>query len=385
MKNNENIRTKLELADILLACKKRLVESRKLCEVQKKAIEDIIACRTIKKGGHVSHCTNCAHKEQSYNSCRNRHCPKCQFIKQEQWVDKLKSRLLPGKYFHIVFTLPSLLRPLFYINQKACYDILFQSAKMALLQAGRNSSYLGADVGAVAILHTWGQSLIYHPHIHMLVPAGGLSEDGVEWISSPKKYFAPQKALAGMFRGVMIRLIHEKLLASGLKLPEEFPVFEELKKQLYKKDWNVKSKEAFGGINSVLQYLGRYTHRVAISNSRIKSVENGKVRFTYKNNRNHGLKDSMELSVLEFSNRFLYHILPSGFYKIRYIGILATRHIYTKREQAISLINETMWLSVLEGLSAYEILKALFKKEPLLCPVCKKGLMTTNIDLIQRE
>ena len=385
MKKPENKKHKLELADILSFCKKGLIESGKLCSVQEKALEDITTCRTSAKGGHISSCTNCGHKEQSYNSCRNRHCPKCQFIKQEQWVDKLKGRLLPGRYFHIVFTLPGLLRPLFYINQQACYDILFQSAKEALLKAGSNPNFLGADVGAVAVLHTWGQNLIYHPHIHMLVPAGGLSEDGIEWIPAPKKYFAPQKALAAIFRGAMVRRIGEEMSEAALQLPEKFPNFKELKQQLYLKGWNVKSKKAFGGINSVLQYLGRYTHRVAISNSRLKSMENGKVTFSYKNNRNNGLKETMELDAMEFARRFLWHILPSGFYKIRYIGILATRHIYGKREQAIALVGKTLCLPLLEGLNAYEVVKILLGKEPLLCPVCKKGIMTKDIGLVQRE
>ena len=385
MKRHENKRQELELADILSFSLEGPQKGYKLCNVQKKAIKDITTCRTAAKGGHFSYCTNCSHKEQSYNSCRNRHCPKCQFIKQEQWVDKLKGRLLPGRYFHIVFTLPGLLRPLFYINQQNCYDILFQSAKEALIKVGSNPDFLGAEVGAVAVLHTWGQNLAYHPHIHMLVPAGGLSEDGTEWVVAPKKFFVPQKALALIFRGIMVKNIGEEMSKAALVLPEKFPDFKELKQKLYLKDWNVKSKKAFGGINSVLKYLGKYTHRVAISNSRLKKLEDGKVKFSYKNYRKHGLIDTMELDVFEFTKRFLQHILPLGFYKIRYIGILATKHIHTKREKAIDLIGKTMWLPVLEGLTSYEVIKSLTGKEPLLCPVCKKGLMTTNIDLVQRE
>lgn len=376
MKNHENKQHRIELADILEACQDKLEEACNLCAGQKKAIKDITSCRTAAKGGHISYCTDCSHQEQSYNSCRNRHCPKCMFIKQEQWVDKLKGRLIPGRYFHIIFTLPSQLRPLFYINQRKCYDILFHSAKEALLKSGRNYQFLGADVGAVAVLHTWGQNLSYHPHIHMLVPAGGLSEDGIEWIPAPKKFFVPQQALSAIYRGVMIKAIEQGVNKGQLVLPKAIVSFKQLKSQLYKKKWNVKAKKAFGGINSVLQYLGRYIHRVAISNSRLKSMENGKVKFSFKNNRNHGLKETMELGLVEFSRRFLQHILPSGFYKIRYIGILATKHIHTKREQAIILIGKTIWLPVLEGLDAYEIVKMLTGKDPLLCPVCKKGKMT---------
>jgi hypothetical protein len=293
--------------------------------------------------------------------------------------------LLPGRYFHIVFTLPGLLRPLFYINQPICYDILFHSAREALLKVGKNPCFLGAEVGAVAVLHTWGQNLDYHPHIHMLVPAGGLSEDGTEWVAAPKKYFAPQKALAAIFRGIMVKKIGEEMSKASLVLPEKFPDFIIIKQQLYQKDWNVKSKRAFGGINSVLVYLGRYTHRVAISNSRLISLENGKVKFSFKNYRNHGLKGTMELDVVEFARRFLQHILPLGFYKIRYVGILATKHIHGKREMAIALLGKTMWLPVLEGLNAYEVARVLTGEEPLLCPVCKIGVMTTDITPVQRE
>ena len=171
-------------------------EKQNLCHTQLKALDDIAACRSINMGGHINSCTQCGFKQQAYNSCHNRHCPKCQFLKQEQWVDKLKGRLIPGRYFHIVFSVPHLINPLFYINQKVCYKLLFDAASEALRNAGRNLNFLGAETGAVAVLHTWGQTLSYHPHIHMLVPAGGLSEDGIEWVDAPKKFFVPVKALS---------------------------------------------------------------------------------------------------------------------------------------------------------------------------------------------
>jgi hypothetical protein len=290
-------------------------------------------------------------------------------------VDKLKGRLIPGRYFHIVFSVPHLLNPLFYINQSLCYKLLFDAASQALQNAGRNPQFLGAETGAVAVLHTWGQTLSYHPHIHMLVPAGGLSEDGMEWSEAPKKFFVPVKALSAMFRGILIRLIKEQWDKNAFRLPDGFPVFSALKEKLYEKSWNVYSKKALGGINSVLAYLGRYTHRVAISNSRITNVENGQVTFRYKNYHKCGRQQVMTISCTEFARRFMMHVLPNGFYKIRYYGILATANIKTKRQQAIALIGKTIWQPILEGLNAYEVYRVLSETDPARCPKCKQGIM----------
>ena len=332
-------------------------------------------CQT---GGHINSCNNCGFTRQAYNSCHNRHCPKCQFLKQEQWTDKLKGRLLPGRYFHIVFSLPHLLNPLFYINQQLCYKLLFAASAEALQNAARNPRFLDAQTGAVAVLHTWGQTLSYHPHIHMLVPAGGLSEDGMEWVKAPKKFFVPVKALSKMFRGILIRLIKNLWENNALKMPHDFLSFKLLKEKLYEKNWNVYSKKALGGVNSVLQYLGRYTHRVAISNSRLMETGNGCVTFSYKDYRKRGTRQTMTLTCQEFARRFVMHILPTGFYKIRYYGILATANIKTKRQQAIALIRSSIWLPRLEGLTAYEVVRVLTGKDPARCPKCKKGIMIRN-------
>jgi len=383
-----NQRHAVEVADVLKLSQQGLKTKYNLCSTQQNALDALIRCRTRQNGGHLNSCTKCGHKEQSYNSCRDRHCPKCQFIKQEQWVDKLKSRLMPGRYFHVVFTIPHQLNPIFYINQRKCYKILFSSAWETLKKAGNNSGFLGAQVGAVAVLHTWGQTLSYHPHIHMLVPAGGLSEDGMEWVQASRKFFVPVKALSAMFRGIMIRQLKDLIETNELKMPDSFNDFVTLKTELYAKNWNVYCKKALGGMNSVLQYLGQYTHRVAISNSRLLAIQNAKVSFRYRDYR---LEQSryqhkiMELDTLEFSRRFLQHILPSGFYKIRYYGILATVNITTKREQSIALIGETMWLSQLEGLNAYEVLRLLTGKDPARCPICKEGFMRRYKNLIQKE
>lgn len=374
-----NQRHKEEVACVFRACSEAFLTSGKLCRQQQKAFDDILSCRTSALGGHINTCDNCGFTRQSYNSCHNRHCPKCQFLKQEQWVDKLRGRLIPGRYFHIVFSVPHLLNGLIYINQSQCYKLMFDAASQALQNAGRNPRFLGAQTGAVTVLHTWGQTLSYHPHIHMLVPAGGLSEDGTEWVNAKKKFFVPVKALSAMFRGIFARLLKKHLDKNDLKLPDGFPGFDMLKKALYEKNWNVYAKKALGGINSVLAYLGRYTHRVAISNSRLVRVENGQVAFRYKNYRNRELHEIITISCVEFTRRFMMHILPPGFYKIRYYGILATANIETKRQQAIALIGKTVWLPAFEGLSACEVYRALTGIDPSRCPKCKRGRLVQKL------
>ena len=323
MKHTENKPYPLEIADILREGIEKYVQSHNLCTIQEKAVLDICSCRSQEIGGHIHQCDNCGYSQQSYNSCRNRHCPKCQYVKQEQWVDKLAHTLIPGKYYHVVFTIPKQLHGLFYLNQRVCYNILFGSSSQALQKAGCNPRFLGAQTGALSVLHTWTQTLCYHPHIHMLVPAGGLSDDSMEWKNTGKKFFLPGKVLSRIFRGIMVRHLKEALEKGKIKLPETISCFDKLKDYLYQKDWNVYLKKSFGGINSVLKYLGRYTHRVAISNSRLISFSGQEVSFWYKDNKDKGKRKIMTLETIEFIRRFLQHILPNNFYKIRYIGILA--------------------------------------------------------------
>lgn len=372
---SESKKDKTEVATIFKFYHKEFIQTNRLCPEQQKAFDAIMSCRTSQLGGHINTCNQCGHKQQAYNSCHNRHCPKCQFLKQEQWVDKLKGRLIPGRYFHIVFSVPHLLNPLFYINQSLCYKLLFDAASQALGNAGKNPRFLGAETGAVAVLHTWGQTLSYHPHIHMLVPAGGLAEDGMEWIKAPKKFFVPVKALSAMFRGIMVRLLIEQHNKNAFKLPEGFTDISAVKNKLYEKNWNVYSKNALGGVNSVLTYLGRYTHRVAISNSRLVHIEDNKVTFRFKNYRNQERHEITTLPGIEFIRRFMMHVLPKGFYKIRYFGILATANINTKRQQAIALSGKTIWLPRLEGLTVYEVYRTLTGNDPARCPKCKEGIM----------
>ena len=349
----------------------------RLCPVQRESFVAIINCRTAPMGGHLEQCDHCGYKMPVYNSCRNRHCPKCQYIKQEQWVDQLKSSLPPTRYFHLVFTIPHTLNKLFYINQSVCYDLLFKAAWLALKQAANNPSFLGADTGCVALLHTWGQSLTYHPHIHMIVPAGGISSDGMEWIRASRKFFLPVKVLGKMFRGILCRMIAERIDMGHIRFPDDVDSFPLIRQQLYTRNWIVDCRRAFGGRAGVIQYLGRYTHRVAINNSRIISMGNGKIRFRWKDYSNvHSGNKVMELKASEFIRRFFQHILPKAFYKIRYYGILASAHAKSKRVLLFDLLDKVPSTGRLKGLTAIQALEIITGKNPLICPKCKQGLMT---------
>lgn len=368
-----NQRNKLELSDVLKEEIGKYKQSHNLHPVQEKAAKDIIACRSSKLGGHIKTCNSCGHHQQAYNSCRNRHCPKCQFVKQEQWVDKLAHNLLPCKYYHVVFTVPQELHSILYLNQKEGYNRLFKAAAQAISKAAANPDFLGAQTGALAVLHTWTQTLCYHPHIHMLVPAGGLSDDEMEWVTSRKKFLLPQKVLSKIFRGVFVKMLEQGTKEKNIRLPDNIACFDELKTQLYTKDWNVFIKKPFRGPSSVLAYLGRYTHRVAISNSRLLSLENGQVSFRYKDNRDKGRQKVMKLDSQEFIRRYLQHILPGNFYKIRYLGILATVNTKTKREKCIELIGIEMSLAKLQGIMAAEVMEIILKKDIFKCPKCSNG------------
>ncbi len=374
MESVENKRHTHELAHILEQFGEQYHKQYNSCFEQQKAMKAIISCRTSAMKGHIARCNNCGFEKQAYNSCRNKHCPKCQFIKQEKWVDKLKGRLLPIRHFHLVFTIPQELNSIFYINQRYCYSELFSAAWQAVHKATANPRFLGAQTGAVALLHTWTQTLMYHPHIHMIVPAGGLSEDQVEWVNSGNKFFVPIKVIGKIFRGILCRCIEKGIKNGDIKLPQNLN-WAKLKNKLYEKNWIIYAQKPLGGVNSVLQYLGRYAHRVAISNSRIVELKAGNVSFRYKDNRNNGVQKIMTIQSVEFIRRFLQHILPDNFYKIRYYGILASVHAHSLREQCLALIGKITFLSKLEGLSVMEVYMKITGKDAALCPCCKKGRM----------
>jgi hypothetical protein len=296
-------------------------------------------------------------------------------VRKAVWVDKLAANLPPVKYFHIVFTIPECLHKLFYHNQKKAYDALFSAAGQALTKCASNPAFLGAQAGAVAILHTWGQTLTYHPHIHMMVPGGGLSQDQMEWMPANKKFFLPVKALSKVFRAILCSMLEESVAKEAISLPDDNKNFCEIKDKAYSKDWVVYCEKPFSGPNALLNYLGNYTHRVAITNSRLQSFAEGKISFSYKNYKAGGRKMIMTLDAIEFIRRFLQHVLPSGFCKVRYFGFLAIRNMKTKLADCIQLIGKTMFLPQLQGLNAVEVLWMITGSDPLLCPNCKKGKM----------
>ncbi len=378
MISTENKPNRFELSGILEQYAQDYIDTHELCSNQLKAISDIIGCRTSKMKGHLSKCDHCGHIEQSYNSCRNRHCNKCQFIKQTMWVDKLKGKLLPGKYFHVVFTLPEGLNNLIYINQQQCYDILFKTAWSSLNDVCKNPRFLGAQTGAIAVLHTWSSTMVYHPHVHFLVPSGGLSEDGVEWIQTSSNFLVPIKILSKIFRSRFIDMLSQMIECNNLKLPSSTD-WKSLKESVYKKEWVVYAKKTGKTVDRALEYLARYTNRVAISNSRITNVENGEVTFRYKDRNTGRYNREMTIGVGEFIRRFMQHILPTGFYKIRYFGVMAAANIKTQREQSFELIGKQVLLPEFEGLSAYEVLRIIMKADPSMCKKCKIGRMLLSI------
>jgi len=278
----------------------------------------------------------------------------------------------------VVFTIPEILKPLFYINQRTCYTLLFRASAEAIRKTVLNPAFLGAQTGNVSVLHTWGQTLTYHPHIHVIVPAGGLDSDNMQWIKAPKKFFVPVKALSRIFRASLCKGFEQAYMNKELIIPDHrkglYLDFKSLKDKLYEKNWHVYVKKSMRGAAQVINYLGRYTHRVAISNSRILSAGHGKVCFRWKDYRDNHFK-VIELPAAEFIRRFLQHVLPCGFYKIRYFGIFASANAKTKMTQCFALLNTSPGISALEGLPVYEVLCLLTGKDLLCCPACKKGRM----------
>ena len=366
----ENRRTSYDLAAILRE-NKSFTNTYQLFEQQRKAFRDISACRTSELGGHICYCSSCNYQRQAYNSCRNKHCPKCQFTKQAKWVDKLRSKLLDCKHFHLVLTIPQQLHRLFYLNQNQLYNALLQSAWQAVSKAAVNPKFLGAQTGAVAVLHTWTQTMNQHPHIHMIIPCGGLSEDEMEWVSCRNNFFAPKKIIGALFRGILCGTINDLIQNSQVSIPEGF-LWKKVKKRLYSTTWNVNIKKPINGIDAVVKYLGRYTNRVAISNTRITDVKNGKVSFRYKDRKRLVWK-VMQLDSIEFIRRFMLHILPHNFYKIRYYGILASANSKTKKKQITALLETCESIPEYEGLSAIEVYSLITGKDVSQCPKCKNG------------
>ena len=330
-----------EVADVIHRAGIRFIERYRasLTWAQLKVLNAIARCRTAALGGHRDQCARCGYQAISYNSCRNRHCPKCQTNTREKWLRAREQELLPVSYFHLVFSVPHALVPLIWQNKKVLFKLLFEASSAALLEVTADPKYLGSEIGCLSILHTWGQTLQAHPHIHCVVPGGGLSADHARWISSRSHFFLPVKVLSCVFRGKFVAGLkrafrRKKLVFHGTCLPlSNEKAFAQFLRTLFRQDWVVYSKPPFGGPKHVLQYLARYTHRVAISNHRIIDVTDTHVAFLWKDYAHHNRRRVMTLTHEEFLRRFLQHVLPKGFPPIRYFGFLANR----RRGQLLSL------------------------------------------------
>ena len=349
---------------------------------QASAAKAIMNCRTSAMGGHVRACEECGQITVHYNSCRNRHCPSCQGINQAVWVDARNRDVVNAPYFHVVFTMPSELQALIYQNQDPLYALMYQAVAETLLELSKDPKYLGAQLGFFSLLHTWGQDLHYHPHIHTVVMAGGLTKLK-QWRHSSKKFFIPVKVLAKKFRGKYLhylkRYYHQGQLnfygkAEQYWTPE---LFYKLLDQCYAKDWYVYTKRTFSGPQAVVQYLGRYTHRIAIANSRIVSMDKSTVTFTVRDRKDPGKRKSVTLAGSEFIRRFLMHILPKGFVKIRYYGILANRNKKTKLALCKKLTSTPVYPLKFAGLAAVAIISLITGRDLTLCPACQGGKLTT--------
>jgi Putative transposase/Transposase zinc-binding domain len=327
-----------DLGDIFRRYGEDFLRTHPLGPVERKAFFALSACRTARLGGHLDVCDRCGHSRPSYNSCRNRHCPKCQSLAQARWIDARTQRLLPTHYFHVVFTLPSALRPLCRRNPARLYDLLFAAASKTLLDLGRDPGRLGATLGATCVLHTWTRELAYHPHLHCIVTGGGLAASSDQWVSARRKYLFPVRVLSALFRGKFLDGLRHLYQDGALTLdgpcaaltdPCAFDRFIDV---LYRTDWVVYAKRPFGGPPHVFAYLGRYTHRVGLSNHRIQAACTDGIRFVTKGDR------TITLAPAEFIRRFLLHILPHGFTKIRHYGLLSPHGIRAQLDQARQLL-----------------------------------------------
>jgi predicted Zn-ribbon and HTH transcriptional regulator len=326
-------RPPLEVADIIRAVGRSFIEKNRswLTGLHRKVLSAIERCRTAALGGHKDQCSRCGYQAISYNSCRNRHCPKCQTNARDKWLAARQRELLAVPYVHVVFTLPHELAPLALYNKKLLYDLLFRTSAATLLEIAADPKHLGAEIGFLSVLHTWGSNLLHHPHVHCVVPAGGLSPDHERWVRPRYPFFLPVKVLSRVFRGKFVSGLKQMFQKGDLCLPgalqplAQRKAFHSFLRTLFRHDWVVYAKRPFGGPEHVLHYLARYTHRVAISNHRLVSFAEGKVTFRWKDYAHRNKSRLMTLAAEEFLRRFLLHVLPRGFVRIRFFGLLANR------------------------------------------------------------
>jgi hypothetical protein len=380
-------RPRLEVGDVFrrYADTYRQQHAGSLSRDQLRVMSAIERCRTAALGGHVEQCDQCHFQRIAYNSCRDRHCPKCQSLARAQWIQDRQAELLDTEYFHVVFTLPEEIADIAFQNKEVVYDILFRATSETLRTIAADPKHLGAEIGFFAVLHTWGQNLMFHPHLHCVVPGGGLSPDGSRWIACRKGFFLPVRVLSRLFRRLFVESLEKAFDAGQLQF---FSALEELRDRtafcrllgrVRSREWVVYAKKPFDGPQQVLDYVGRYTHRVALSNNRILNIEGGQVTFRYKDYRNGSQQKTMSLSADEFIRRFLLHVLPEGFHRIRYYGFLGNRYRKEKLEQCRHLLA----MVPLEADSPTEVAKldyrdryqALTGSSLWECPACHRGRM----------
>jgi hypothetical protein len=361
----------------------RRLHGASLSTAQRRAMTAIELCRTAALGGHIEQCDSCGHRRIWYNSCRSRYCSSCQSLARAQWLEDRRSELLDTEYFHVVFTVPHEVATIAYQNKAEVYDILFRAAAETLQTIAADPSHLGAEIGFFGILHTWGQTLVAHPHVHFVVPGGGISPDRTRWIACKPGFFIPVRVLSHLFRGLFLHYLQNAFAASKLRF---FSTLQQLNQRaaflrylapLRSTKWVVYCKRPFAGPQQVLEYLGRYTHRIAISNNRLLSVDDGKVRFRWKDYRNGDRIGTMTLSADEFIRRFLLHVLPDGFQRIRYYGFLANRY----RDSKLTRCRELLGMAPSspeappQSDDYREHYEALVGHSLKQCPICLRGNM----------
>jgi hypothetical protein len=361
----------------------RQVHSEMLSRGQRLVMSAIERCRTAALGGHVEQCDACGHQRIAYNSCRNRHCPKCQSLARAQWLEDRQDELLEVEYFHVVFTVPEPIAALAYQNKKLLYDILFHVSAETLRTIAADPNHLGAEIGFLTILHTWGQNLLHHPHVHCVVPGGGISPHGSRWIGCRPGFFLPVRVLSRLFRRRFLEALQKAFNTGELQFFSRLePLRDKAAFVAYlaaagQPEWVVYAKAPFGGPAQVLRYLGRYTHRVAISNNRLLSLEDGRVRFLWKDYQHEGAKRVMNLEAEEFIRRFLLHVLPEGFQHIRSYGFLANRY----RDAKLALCRTLLGTPTpardepAEKLDYRDRFEQLTGKSLRECPLCGHGHM----------
>jgi hypothetical protein len=376
-------RPKLEVADVFRRYGEayRQKHGTSMSGEQRRVMTAIAVCRTAALGGHLERCDQCGHERNCFNSCRNRHCPKCQSLARAEWIEKRQAELLDCPYFHVVFTMPDEIAAIAYQNKDVVYDILFRSTAEALKTIAADPKHLGAEIGFFAVLHTWGQNLLHHPHLHCVIPGGGLSFDQQRWVRCRVGFFLPVRVLSRLFRRLFLNCLENAFNTGKLQFFASQEALRDARafaaqiERARNSEWVVYAKRPFAGPEQVLDYVGRYTHRVAISNNRLIDIENGRVQFHWKDYRNDSQTKTMHLHAEEFIRRFLLHVLPEGLQRIRYYGFLGNRYRQQKLTLCRRLLGMHISTTAAPAKDYRERYEELTGRSLRLCPECRQGQM----------